>query len=271
VTEQSEAHRELRESSVRLAEIQGQLVELQEERDVLIERLGAQGAATGDADRLKTEFLQTISHELRTPLTAILGFSDLLANDEALENRAELEIIRRNGRRLLDIIEDMLTVARAEAGDLDLTLVPTNVSATVSRVVEAHRRQADQRGLQMWVVAPPEVVAMADELALTSIVRHLLGNALKFTRVGEIVVTVADADGSVRVSVADSGPGVPLGAREAIFRDFTQADQSITRRHGGVGVGLALVRRLVALQHGEFGLHDRPGGGAAFWFSLPQG
>jgi PAS domain S-box-containing protein len=270
VTEQSAAHRELRQSALRLAEVEAQLVELQDERDRLIERLGDPRAGAGPSDRLKAEFLQTISHELRTPLTAILGFSDLLASDEALKDRSELEIIRRNGRRLLDIVEDMLTVARAESGDLELNLVATNVATTATRLVENNRRQAEQRNLQIRVEAPPQVVALADELALTSILRHLLANAIKFTARGEIVVRVSESDARVRISVEDSGPGVPARAREAIFHDFTQGDQSLTRRHGGIGVGLSLVRRLVALQDGEFGLDDRPGGGAIFWFSLPQ-
>ena len=270
VTEQSAAHQELRQNALRLAEVEAQLLELQDERDRLIERLGDPRAAAGPSDRLKAEFLQTISHELRTPLTAILGFSDLLANDDALKDRSELEIIRRNGRRLLDIVEDMLTVARAEAGDLELNLVPTNIAITANRIVDNHHRQAEQRDLQIRVETPPQAVAIADELAVTSILRHLLANALKFTARGEIVVTVEENDERVKVSVEDSGPGVAPRARDAIFHDFTQGDQSLTRRHGGIGVGLSLVRRLVALQDGEFGLDDRPGGGAVFWFSLPQ-
>jgi len=271
VTEQSATHQELRQSARRLSEVEEQLLELQRERDQLLELLGDPAAADGPSDRLKAEFLQTVSHELRTPLTAILGFSDLLANDDALKDRSELEIIRRNGRRLLDIVEDMLTVARAESGDLELRPVPTNVSIAVNRVVESQRRVAEHRGLELHVEAAPQVVAMADELALTSILRHLLANALKFTARGEVVARVGEADGRVRVAIEDTGPGVPRRARDAIFHDFTQGDQSLTRRYGGIGAGLSLVRRLVALQEGEFGLDDRPGGGAAFWFSLPQG
>ena len=269
VSEMSAAHQELRQTALRLADVEEQLTELQSERDRLIERLGDPSAASGPSDRLKAEFLQTISHELRTPLTAILGFSDLLANEEGLRDRSELEIIRRNGRRLLDIVEDMLTVARAESGDLDLRPLPTNIAVTAARVVAGQQRVAELRDLGMRVAGEPTVVAMADELALTSILRHLLSNALKFTARGEIVVRVELADGRARVSVEDTGPGVPERARDAIFRDFTQGDQSLTRRHGGLGVGLSLARRLVALQEGEFGLDDRPGGGSIFWFSLP--
>jgi len=270
VSEMSAAHQELRMTALRLSDVEEQLAELRSERDRLIERLGDTAADSGPADRLKAEFLQTISHELRTPLTAILGFSDLLANEDGLRDRSELEIIRRNGRRLLDIVEDMLTVARAESGDLDLQMVPTNVGSTASRVAASQQRVAELRDLGLRVVSDPTVVAMADDLALSSIMRHLLSNALKFTAAGEVVVRVEAIDGRVRVAVEDTGPGVPPRAREAIFRDFTQADQSITRRHGGLGVGLSLVGRLVALQDGEFGLEDRPGGGSIFWFSLPQ-
>ena len=270
VTEQTTARQEGRHAAQRLAEVENQLAVLQRERDELLDRLGDEATTSGPSERLKAEFLQTISHELRTPLTAILGFSDLLANDDALRDRSELEIIRRNGRRLLDIVEDMLTVARAESGDLELHLVPTNVAVTARRVVESQRRLAEQRRLELSVEAAPQVVALGDELAITSILRHLLSNALKFTAEGGVVVHVDEVDDRVRVAVEDSGPGVPPRARQAIFGDFTQGDQSLTRRHGGIGVGLSLVRRLVALQGGDFGLEDRPGGGAVFWFSLPR-
>lgn len=252
-----------------LRALEGRLAEVEKERDRLLRLVEDQYRDLQQAERLKQEFLQTISHELRTPLTAILGFSDLLGSEPDMAHRDELEIIRRNGHRLLDIVDDMITLARAESGALILEIGPIQLATTAHRVVDFHQALAAMRGLQLSLECPESAVAMADERAVETTLRHLVDNALKFTRTGEVVVTVTVDGPNIKVAVADSGPGVPEDARQRIFQGFTQGDQSVTRRHGGMGVGLAVARRLTQMQQGQYGLDDRPGGGSVFWFSLP--
>ena len=246
------------------------LAHLASERDELLQVLERQNQELRETDRLKTEFLLTISHELRTPLTAILGFTDLLVADSDISERDELEIIRRNGRRLLIIIEDILTLAQAQAGRLKLRLQPVNLASVVRRAVEKARPEALARGLDLAMGGTEEAVwATADEVAASHVVRHLLDNAIKFTSAGWVRVVVTPGPDVVRIAVSDTGIGVPEDARRLIFEEFRQADQSMTRRHGGVGIGLTVVNRLVDLQGGTLGHEDRAGGGSTFWFSLP--
>jgi PAS domain S-box-containing protein len=243
---------------------------LTDERQDLLAILEQQNRELRERDKLKNEFLLTISHELRTPLTAILGFSDLLALDSPLAERTELEIIQRNGRRLLSLIEDILTVAQVQAGELKLRPHSVDIVAVARRVVEGHRQAAVEKGLKLEFDGDARPArAVADEMATSHAIRHLVGNALKFTDRGEIIVRVLPEVGEVRVEVADTGVGVPREARDLIFEDFRQVDQSITRSHGGLGIGLSVVRRLVQLQGGRLGVDDRPGGGTVFWFTLP--
>jgi PAS domain S-box-containing protein len=244
---------------------------LASERERLMEILERQNRELRETDRLKTEFLLTISHELRTPLTAILGFSDLLAVDSTLSEREELDIIRRNGRRLLAIIEDILTLAQAQAGRLMLTARPVNLSSAVRSAVEKVRKAASEKGLAIDVFGAEDALwVLSDDMATSHVLRHLLGNAVKFTASGHVHVTVAPAGEQVRVSVEDTGPGVPEEARGLIFEEFRQVDQSMTRAHGGVGIGLTVVSRLLELQGGRLGLESREGGGSVFWFTLPR-
>ncbi|MEA2684560.1 MAG: hypothetical protein QOK05_2888 [Chloroflexota bacterium] len=242
---------------------------LEEGRAALAARLATQDGLPSLRERLKEEFLQTISHELRTPLTAILGFSDLLAARGVSDEHPELDIIRKNGRHLLEMVDDMFVLARAEAGELRLEPRLVNVLDSAVRVAQMVRPTAEQKGLSLRLRLPGTVVAAADDVALDIILRHLLVNAVKFTDAGWVEVRADQSDMGVRVTVEDTGQGISPAVRDLVFAPFTQADQSMTRTHGGAGLGLALVRRLVELQGGELGLEPRRGGGSAFWFQLP--
>jgi PAS domain S-box-containing protein len=244
---------------------------LADERERLMAILEQQNRELRESDRLKTEFLLTISHELRTPLTAIVGFSDLLALDSPLAERSELEVIQRNGRRLLSIIEDILTVARVQAGEVRLRPRPVDVAGVVRRVVAEHHLLAREKGLDLRLEGETSAWAVADETATSHSTRQLVDNAIKFTSAGTVTVRIDASPEEVRIQVEDTGIGIPSEARDLIFDDFRQVDQSITRAYGGVGIGLAVVRRLVGLQGGRLGFDDRPGGGSIFWFTLPAG
>jgi PAS domain S-box-containing protein len=240
------------------------------ERERLLEILEQQNRELRETDKLKSEFLLTISHELRTPLTAILGYTDLLALEPALAGRDELDVIQRNSRRLLGLIEDILTLAQVQAGEMLLRPAPLDIAAVVRRVVEDHQEYAAEKGLDLEVEGAEDPTwVTADETAISHVLRHLVANAIKFTPAGSVGVLVETGPAEVRVEVVDTGIGVPQEARELVFKEFRQVDQSVTRRYGGVGIGLTVVSRLVSLQGGGLGLADRPGGGTVFWFSLP--
>ena len=259
VTDELAVWRELRQRSA--------AVEAQ--RQELADRLRASDERPLQADRLKDEFLQTISHELRTPLTAILGFSDLLAARGLGQDHPEIDIIRRNGRRLLEMIDDLFVLARAEAGELELEVRPVDVTAVAQRVVEMMRPSASAKRLVLHLHAAKTAIAVADQFAVEAAPRHLVDNAVKFTDEGVVEVSLHSVDKLVRVEVRDSGPGVPAALRDAVFSSFTQADQAMTRRHGGSGIGLTLARRLLELQGGILGLDEHVDGGSVFWFELP--
>ena len=240
------------------------------ERERLLEILEKQNRELRETDRLKSEFLLTISHELRTPLTAIIGYADLLGLDSTVKERTELDVIQRNGQRLLGLIEDILTLAQVQAGELPMRTRQVDVAAVAARVVDDHRDYAVEKNLLLRVEGQDGPAwAMADETATSHVLRHLIGNAIKFTPEGSVTVVVESSDEGVRVEVRDTGIGVPREARELVFEEFRQVDQSVTRRYGGVGVGLAVVSRLVSLMGGRLGLVDGAAGGSTFWFSLP--
>jgi len=145
-----------------------------------------------------------------------------------------------------------------------------DIAAVARRVVEQQLESANEKGLRLeFEGATGEAWGQADETATSHVLRHLVGNAIKFTSEGEVRVVVSTDENEVRVAVHDTGIGVPREARGLVFEEFRQVDQSITRRYGGAGIGLSVVSRLVNLQGGTLGLKDRPGGGSTFWFGLP--
>jgi signal transduction histidine kinase len=216
-----------------------------------------------------------MSHELRTPLSAILGFADLLATSprEQLSPRAResLERIKRNGEHLLALINDILDLAKAEAGRLDVRLAPVNV-AQLARAcmaeVESLRKGAD---VQLRVDVPDIAVeARTDSQRLRQILLNLLSNALKFTERGEVALTVHSSDSQVSFAVRDTGIGIPSHAISELFRDFHQLDAGDGRRFAGTGIGLALSRRLARALGGDIEVASREGEGSTFTLIMPR-
>jgi len=239
------------------------------------EALAARDAALR-ASQLKSEFLATISHELRTPLNIIIGANELLREDlrdEGLRDHAGA--VDTAARDLLRIVEDLLDLSRIEAGQVQLGEAPFAPAGTIAAVIAANSQQARLRGLQLAATVeaalPPAIVG--DEARIRQVLTHLVGNALKFTRSGEVVVRAAlhstPTGPHLRVEVQDTGIGIPEAARERIFQLFTQVDGSYARRHGGLGLGLSVCRRLVELMGGTIGYESTVDVGSTFWFELP--
>jgi signal transduction histidine kinase len=232
-----------------------------------------------ELDRTKTHFFASVSHELRTPLTLIIGPVDRLLDSPELPpaQRHDLEIVRRNAEVLLGNVNDLLDIARSEAGKLTLRPEPTDLAAIVRGVADHFAAAAEHQGLQFQVDMPPSLPAIVDASQIERVLLNLLSNAFKFTPPGGRVHVILQPlepgkggdGGMICLSVGDSGPGVPAGERERVFERFYQSEATTTRRIGGTGLGLAIVRDIVDLHRGAVSVQDAPEGGALFVVSLP--
>jgi signal transduction histidine kinase len=238
------------------------------------EALGAQRLAQENA-RLKSEFLATMSHELRTPLNAIEGFTSIMLSGMGVELSPLAEDMTKrvsaNSKRLLHLINDFLDLSRIESGRLELVDDPIKVRRIVQRWRDSVSILADEKGLAFETTIADEVpeVILADEDALTKIVINLLSNAFKFTREGSVRLHIGLEASNIRISVADTGIGIPVHARDYIFEEFRQVDSSSKREFGGTGLGLALVSKLARLMDGSVTLDSEVGVGSTFTVIFP--
>jgi signal transduction histidine kinase len=244
---------------------------LAQERRALAEQAGRQAAEA--ANRLKDEFIATVSHELRTPLNAISGWAGLLrAGDVADENLPKaFTAIQRNANILKDLVEDLLDTSRMVSGKLRLSRREADVAALVILEVELMRETAAARGVTIGVDAQP-CPALCDPERMQQVVSNLLGNAVKFSRPGgHVEVTLTATVDELDLTVEDDGIGIAPAAQPHIFEPFWQAETSATRRHGGLGLGLPIVRRIVGLHGGRIRAESAgEGKGARFVVTLPR-
>ena len=229
------------------------------------------------ANRSKSEFLANMSHEVRTPMTGILAMSSHLEDTPLSDEQREcVGIIQASGEALLTIINDILDFARIEAGRLAIDPFPFDLTATVDDVVTLLAKKAKEKGVEIMVRYAPGVPRrlVGDAGRIRQVVMNLVGNAVKFTHEGHILVAIEKLDGEgesvrLRVAVEDTGIGIPPEKLASVFDKFTQADGSITRRYGGTGLGLAIVKELVGLMNGELTVTSTVGAGSVFAFTLP--
>ena len=243
------------------------------ERQAAARELSASVEALTRANQAKSAFLANMSHELRTPLNAIIGFSDLMRMEEPDGDRRRvpaewIEHIHTSGRHLLGLINDILDLAKVEAGGLDLRPAPLRVDTAVRELLTGLAPLFSTNGLTVETDLPP-VTAEADRVRFRQIVENLLSNAIKFTpEGGTITVTARSGDFDIYVAVRDTGVGIPAADHDRVFEEFQQAGDR-DRQRAGTGLGLALTKRLVEAHGGEITLVSAPGRGSTFTVRLP--
>lgn len=238
----------------------------------LIRRLIRSRARALQANAAKTQFLSNMSHELRTPLNGILGYAELLAEDlHDPEHRAYAGIIHDSGTHLLALVNQLLRLNRIEAGRDPLLTAPEDLRALCAQAVDAHRSSARKKSLALTLEVGADVppTVDCDRVKLLQVLHNLLHNALKFTDAGHVRLVVAHGGDHVRFAVEDTGRGIPASLRERVFEKFYQVDAGDARMGEGSGLGLALVRELVALMGGDVAVESGPGTGTVFHFTLP--
>ena len=271
------------DSETDLRELNNSLEGRVEERTQMLseyadELMHATAAAEG-ANRAKSEFLANMSHEIRTPMNAIIGMTGVLLDSElAPEQEDYVQTIEGSAESLLALLNDILDFSKIEAGKLELESKAFDVQASMEGVIDLLNPKAFEHGLDLALQFDPNIPAqvVGDELRLRQIVVNLVGNAIKFTEQGEVVVRVSveskdDEDVMLRFEVEDTGIGIPPDRKALLFNSFTQVDASVTRKYGGTGLGLAICCQLVELMSGEMDVESELGRGSNFWFTVVLG
>jgi signal transduction histidine kinase len=240
----------------------------------LFEEIGDKNRQLAEASQYKSQFLANMSHELRTPLNAILGYTELMADGvygaPPEKMSAVLTRIESNGKHLLGLINAVLDLSKIEAGQLKLDLADYSLASVVQTVRSAvEPLAADRKLIFKTEIAPILPQGYGDERRLTQVLLNLVGNAIKFTDAGEVVIKATASDHLFALTVRDTGPGISTADQARLFQEFQQADNSITRKKGGTGLGLAISKRIVEMHGGKIWLESQVGHGSTFFVTLP--
>lgn len=266
----------------RLGETQTSLAGANRSLDAQLSALAQANATLAEANRLKSEFLANVSHELRTPLNSIIGFAELLLEVAQADPQADPKRMRyltniiTSGKSLLEMINELLDMAKIEAGRMEVNLQQTSVPDLLEDLVRAMKSQADAKEIEVTLAVAPRIpVIETDPGKLRQVLFNFLSNAIKFTpRGGSVVVSAdrvnrSDHRPGIRLSVSDTGPGIPEDMHEIVFEKFRQIDASHTREHAGTGLGLAISRELARMLGATVSFVSAPGRGSTFFVDMP--
>jgi signal transduction histidine kinase/DNA-binding response OmpR family regulator/HAMP domain-containing protein len=267
----------LKKLDIQNSELEAQKEELTSQSSELVQQnreLAQQKQALNESNRLKTNFLSNMSHELRTPLNSVIALSGVLNRRLAKkipdEEYSYLEIIERNGKHLLDLINDILDISRIEAGREDLEISPFDANQKVAEIIDLLMIQAKEKHIELIHANSNQALSVStDETKLRHIIQNLISNAIKFTEIGKVIVDSKLEHNWLTVTIKDTGIGISQDQIEYIFDEFRQADGSTSRRFGGTGLGLAIAKKYANLLGGKIAVVSTPGKGSAFTLSLP--
>lgn len=236
------------------------------------ERLEKARRAAESASRVKNAFLATLSHELRTPMNGVIGMGELLSHTDLTDRQRQfVDVLLASATSLIGLMDDLLDISMIEAGEMRLNMGDVDLEETSSTLIEAIGSMEVARNISLSLDFEPAAAGLwrGDGKRIRQILSNLTNNAVKFAGEGTVAVTVLTTDAGVRFEVKDDGPGIPADKRAEIFNRFHQVEDTESRRHGGVGIGLNISRQLVFAMKGEIGVESEEGEGALFWFELP--
>lgn len=227
------------------------------------------------ASQAKSEFLTTISHELRTPLNAIIGFDQclLMGMDGPLNEQQEatLKKVEKSSFHLLSLIDDLLDLAKIEANKMELEIMPQDIVELMKSCTEEVQSLAQQKNLLINLeISKPFLLIEIDRMRIRQVLLNLLSNAIKFTEEGTITITLVHFPHRIEIHIADTGIGLSSEELSKIFRPFTQADSSITRKYGGTGLGLVISKKIIDLHGGKITVESQKGHGSTFIVNIPK-
>ncbi len=275
----------LKNLEIRKDELEKLVIERTAEMSSVMQHLSELKEKAEAATKTKSEFLANMSHEIRTPMNAVIGFTDLLKSTRLTKQQEDyVEIISESGQLLISLINDILDMSKIEAGKVTLENIVFDLEYLIASVLKLLRPRASIKDIELQIKYLENVPQYfkGDPTRIRQILMNLVGNAIKFTDRGDISLLVsmdgeksADNSGlsSIRISVKDTGIGIPRDKQEDIFKAFTQVDSSITRKYGGSGLGLTITRKLIGMMGGSISVNSEPGKGSEFIFtlSLPRG